>query len=102
MEIYIDTSSLLIHLTRVCKVSNQDCTRLIQLFEPLEVERNEDLFRLGEIARYVYFIYKGCLITRSIFFKEIGEIVNKGGPPNQEKIRVGDGKTWTYCRNPQL
>jgi hypothetical protein len=53
---FMDSSPLLTQLRQVYKVSDKDCARLIQLFEPLEVKKNEHLFRSGEIARYVYFI----------------------------------------------
>ena len=55
----MDSSSLLNQLKQAYKVSDKDCARLIQLFEPLEVKKNEHLFRSGEIARHVYFIDKG-------------------------------------------
>jgi len=74
----MDSSPLLTQLRQVYKVSDKDCARLIQLFEPLEVKKNEHLFRSGEIARYVYFIEQGCLRqyyinnnggARTIYFK---------------------------------
>jgi CRP-like cAMP-binding protein len=55
----------------VYEVSDKDCARLIQLFEPLEVKKNEHLFRSGEIARYVYFIDQGCL--RQYYINNNGE-----------------------------
>jgi CRP-like cAMP-binding protein len=65
------TSPLLTQLKQVYKVSDKDCVRLIQLFEPLEVKKNEHLFRMGEIARYVYFIEQGCL--RQYYINNNGE-----------------------------
>ncbi len=67
----MDSSPLLSQLRQVYKVSGKDCTRIIQLFQPLEVKKNEHLFRSGEIARYVYFIDKGCL--RQYYINNNGE-----------------------------
>ena len=67
----MNSSPLLTQLRNVYKVSDKDCARLIQLFEPLEVKRNEHLFRSGEIARYVYFIERGCL--RQYYINNNGE-----------------------------
>ena len=68
---YMDSSPLLNQLKQVYKVSDKDCARLIQLFEPLEVKKNEHLFRSGDIARYVYFIDQGCL--RQYYINNNGE-----------------------------
>ena len=68
---YMDSSPLLNHLKQAYKVSDKDCARLIQLFEPLEVKKNEHLFRSGDIARYVYFIDQGCL--RQYYINNNGE-----------------------------
>jgi CRP-like cAMP-binding protein len=67
----MDSFPLLMQLKEVYKVSDKDCARLIQLFEPLEVKKNEHLFRSGEIARHVYFIEKGCL--RQYYINNNGE-----------------------------
>ena len=67
----MDSSSLLNQLKQAYKVSDKDCARLIQLFEPLEVKKNQHLFRSGNIARYVYFIDKGCL--RQYYINNNGE-----------------------------
>ena len=67
----MDSSLLLNQLKQVYKISDKDCTRLIQLFEPLAVKKNQHLFRSGNIARYVYFIDKGCL--RQYFINNNGE-----------------------------
>lgn len=67
----MNSSPLLTQLRNVYKVSDKDCARLIQLFEPLEAKRNEHLFRSGEIARYVYFIERGCL--RQYYINNNGE-----------------------------
>ena len=115
----MDTSPLLTQLKEVYKVSDKECTRLIQLFEPLEVKKNEHLFRSGEIARYVYFIDKGCLRQyyinnngeeRTIYFKvEDGwcsELVsfldNKPTELNLQaledsKLQIINQKNWIYA-----
>jgi len=67
----MDSSPLLAQLKQVYKVSDKDCVRLIQLFEPLEVKKNEHLFRSGEIARHVYFVEQGCL--RQYYINNNGE-----------------------------
>ncbi len=86
-ETYMDSSPLLAQLRQVYKVPDKDCVRLIQLFEPLEVKKNEHLFQSGNIAKYVYFIDEGCLRQyyvnnngeeRTIYFKvEGGWVVPK-------------------------
>ena len=53
------SASILDHLKQVYKVSDKDCIKLIQLFEPLEVKKNEHLNRSGEIVRHVYFVEEG-------------------------------------------
>ena len=115
----MDTSPLLTQLREVYKVSEKECTRLIQLFEPLEVKKNEHLFRSGEIARHVYFIDKGCLRQyyinnngeeRTIYFKvEDGwcsELVsflnNKPTELNLQaledsKLQIINQKNWIYA-----
>jgi hypothetical protein len=40
----MDSSSILAHLKQVYNVSYKDCVKLIQLFEPLEVKKNEHLY----------------------------------------------------------
>lgn len=67
----MDSFPLLKHLKAVYKVSDNDCAKLIQLFEPLEVKKNQHLFQSGEIARYVYFIDRGCL--RQYYINNNGE-----------------------------
>jgi len=64
-------NSPLLNQFKLYKFSEKDCARLIPLFEPLEVKRNEQLFREGEIAKYVYFIEKGCL--RQYYINKNGE-----------------------------
>ena len=115
----MDTSTLLTQLRQVYKVSDKDCTRLIQLFEPLQVRKNEHLFRSGEIARHVYFVDKGCLRQyyinnngeeRTIYFKvEDGwcsELVsfldNKPTELNLQaledsKLQIINQKNWIYA-----
>jgi CRP-like cAMP-binding protein len=67
----MDNSSLLAHLKQVYNVSDKDCVRLIQLFEPLEVKKNEHLYRSGQIVRHVYFVEQGCL--RQYYINNNGE-----------------------------
>jgi CRP-like cAMP-binding protein len=67
----MDSSPLLAHLKQVYKVSDKDCARLIQLFEPLEVKKNEHLFRSGAVVRQVYFVEQGCL--RQYYINNNGE-----------------------------
>lgn len=115
----MDTSPLLTQLKQVYKVSDKDCTRLIQLFEPLEVKKNEHLFRSGEIARHVYFIDKGCLRQyyinnngeeRTIYFKVEDEwcselvsfLDNKPTELNLQaledsKLQIINQKNWIYA-----
>jgi len=68
---YMDNSPLLTHLKQVYQISDKDCTKLIQVFEPLEVKKNEHLLRSGEISRYVYFVEQGCL--RQYYINNNGE-----------------------------
>ncbi len=58
--------------------SDKEFAKLIPLFEHLSVKKNEHLFQAGSIAKYVYFIEKGCLRQyyinkngdeRNIYFK---------------------------------
>lgn len=67
----MDSSSILAHLKQVYNVSDKDCVKLIQLFEPLEVKKNEHLYRSGDIVRHVYFVEKGCL--RQYYINNNGE-----------------------------
>jgi CRP-like cAMP-binding protein len=67
----MDSSPLLNQLKEVYKVSEKDCGRVIQLFETIEVKKNEHLYRSGEIARYVYFVERGCL--RQYYINNNGE-----------------------------
>ena len=67
----MNNSLLFTQFREVYKVPDKDCAKLIQLFEPLEVKKNEHLFRSGEIARYVYFIEQGCL--RQYYINNNGE-----------------------------
>ena len=67
----MDSSPLLAQLKRVYKVSDKDCIGLVQLFEPLEVKKNEHLYRSGDIVRYVYFVEQGCL--RQYYINNNGE-----------------------------
>ena len=115
----MNSSPLLNHLKQVYEVSDKDCARLIQLFEPLEVKKNEHLFRSGEIARYVYFIDQGCLRQyyinnngeeRTIYFKVEGgwcsELVSfLDNKPTElclqalenSKLQIINQKNWIYA-----
>jgi CRP-like cAMP-binding protein len=59
------------HLKEVYKISDKDCARVIQLFEPLEIKKNEHLYRAGQVVRYVYFVEQGCL--RQYYINNNGE-----------------------------
>ncbi len=118
-ETYMDSSPLLAQLRQVYKVSDKDCVRLIQLFEPLEVKKNEHLFQSGNIAKYVYFIDEGCLRQyyvnnngeeRTIYFKVEGgwcsELVSfLDNKPTElclqaledSKLQIIDQKNWIYA-----
>jgi CRP-like cAMP-binding protein len=115
----MDTSPLLTQLKQVYKVSDKDCARLIQLFEPLEVKKNQHLFRSGEIARYVYFVEKGCLRQyyinnngeeRTIYFKVENEWCSElvsflDNKPTElsvqalenSKLQIINQKNWIYA-----
>lgn len=64
-------SPLVSQLRLEYKLSDKDCTKLIPLFEPLEVKKNKHLFQSGNIAKYVYFIEKGCV--RQYYINNNGE-----------------------------
>lgn len=64
-------SSLLSQLIQAFKFSDKECAGLIPLFETVEVKKNEHLFQEGDIAKYVYFIEKGCL--RQYYINNNGE-----------------------------
>jgi CRP-like cAMP-binding protein len=68
----MNSSPLLTHLKQAYQVSDKDCARLIQLFEPLRVKKNEHLYRSGEIVRHVYFVEEGCL--RQYYINNNGEV----------------------------
>jgi CRP-like cAMP-binding protein len=67
----MDSTPLISQLKQVYKLSDKECVRLIPLFESLEVKKNEHLFREGDIARYVYFVERGCL--RQYYINNNGE-----------------------------
>jgi CRP-like cAMP-binding protein len=67
----MNNSPLWVQLSRVYKLSDNECLRLVPLFESLDVKKNEHLFREGDIAKYVYFIEKGCL--RQYYINNNGE-----------------------------
>ena len=74
----MNSSLLLTHLKQEYNASDEDCRKLIPLFESLEVRKKHHLYRSGEIVRYVYFVEQGCLRQyhinnngeeRTIYFK---------------------------------
>ena len=115
----MDNSPLLNQLRQVYKLADKECAKLIPLFETLEVKKNEHLFRQGEIARWVYFVEKGCLRQyyinnngeeRTIYFKTEGgwasELVsfldNKPTELNLQaledsKLEIINQKNWIYA-----
>lgn len=115
----MDNSPLLNQLRQVYKLTDKECEKLIPLFETLEVKKNEHLFRQGEIARWIYFVEKGCLRQyyinnngeeRTIYFKTEGgwasELVsfldNKPTELNLQaledsKLEIINQKNWIYA-----
>jgi CRP-like cAMP-binding protein len=115
----MDNSPLLNQLRQVYKLTDKECAKLIPLFETLEVKKNEHLFRHGEIARWIYFVEKGCLRQyyinnngeeRTIYFKTEGgwasELVsfldNKPTELNLQaledsKLEIINQKNWIYA-----
>lgn len=67
----MDSNPLISQLTEVYNLPRKDIVKVIQLFEPIEVKKNEHLYRSGEIVRYVYFVEKGCL--RQYYINNNGE-----------------------------
>jgi len=67
----MNNSRLLIQLKEIYKVSDKDCSRLIPLFETVELKKNKHLYRSGEIVRHVCFVEKGCL--RQYYVNNNGE-----------------------------
>jgi CRP-like cAMP-binding protein len=64
-------SPLANHLKQAYNASDRECNKIIQLFEPVEVKKNEHLYRSGDIVRYVYFVEQGCL--RQYYVNNNGE-----------------------------
>ena len=64
-------SPLVNQLKQAYNASDKECSKLVQLFEPLEVKKNEHLYRSGDIVRYVYFVEQGCL--RQYYINNNGE-----------------------------
>ena len=115
----MNNSSLEAHFKQVYKFPDKDCVRLIQLFEPLEVKKNQHLFQPGEVARYVYYVEKGCLRQyyinnngeeRTIYFKTEGgwcsELVSfLDNKPTElsvqalenSKLQIISQKNWIYA-----
>jgi len=80
------SSSLLTQFKEIFKISDKDCAMLIPLFEPLTVKKNEVILQAGQIARYVFYVDKGCLRQyyintngedRTIYFKTEGGWVSE-------------------------
>jgi CRP-like cAMP-binding protein len=112
-------SLLFDQLRQVYKLDDKECAKLVPLFESLEVRKNEHLFQQGEIARWVYFIEKGCLRQyyinnngeeRTIYFKTEGgwasELVsfldNKPTELNLQaledcELQIINQKNWIYA-----
>lgn len=67
----MDCNPLISQLTEVYNLPRKDIVKVIQLFETIEVKKNEHLYRSGEIVRYVYFVEKGCL--RQYYINNNGE-----------------------------
>ena len=67
----MDSFPLLTQLQQVYNDSDKVCIGLIQLFEPLEVKKNEHLYCSGDIVRHVYFVEQGCL--RQNYINNYGE-----------------------------
>ncbi len=78
----MNSSLLFTQLKDWYKLSEEDCNIFISMFDVIEVRKNEHLFVKGEVAKYVYFVEKGCLrqyyVTdsngdeRTIYFKTEG------------------------------
>jgi CRP-like cAMP-binding protein len=116
---HMDHLSLLAHFKEVFKLPDKECAMLIPLFEPLAVKKNQQLLRSGQIARYVYYVDKGCLRQyyinnngedRTIYFKTEGgwvsELVsfldNKPTELNVQalensELQIINQKNWVYA-----
>ena len=100
------------------KLSEKDCARVLPLFEPLQVKKNQHLFQAGEVVRHVYFVEHGCLRQyyvnadaeeRTIYFKMengwVSELVSfLDRTPTElnvqavedSSLQVIDRKNWVY------
>jgi CRP-like cAMP-binding protein len=67
----MDPSPLLSQLKEVYHVPDKDLMKIFQLFEPMVVKKNQILLQAGQVARYVYFVNKGCL--RQYYINNNGE-----------------------------
>jgi CRP-like cAMP-binding protein len=67
----MDNSLLLTEFRRIVEFPDKDFLKLIPLFESLTVKKNKHLFQSGNIAKYVYFIQKGCM--RQYYLNDNGE-----------------------------
>jgi CRP-like cAMP-binding protein len=115
----MDDSPLLVQLRQAYKLSDKECARLVPLFESLEVKKNKHLFQEGDIAKYVYFIEKGCLRQyyinnngeeRTIYFKVEDEWASElvsflDNAPTElnlqaledSKLQIINQKNWIYA-----
>jgi CRP-like cAMP-binding protein len=106
----MDYSPLLNQLRSVYKLSDKECAKAVLLYEPLEVRKNEYLFREGDIVKFVYFIEKGCLRQyyinnngeeRIIYFKVENEWASElvsflDGTPTELNLQaIEDSRIWT-------
>jgi CRP-like cAMP-binding protein len=67
----MNNSPLITELRQTYHTSDKDLVKIIQLFETVQVKKNDHLYRSGEIVRYVYFVEKGCL--RQYYINNNGE-----------------------------
>jgi len=115
----MDNSPLFVQLRQAYKLSDKECARLVPLFESLEVKKNKHLFQEGDIAKYVYFIEKGCLRQyyinnngeeRTIYFKVEDEWASElvsflDNAPTElnlqaledSKLQIINQKNWIYA-----
>ncbi|MBL7696875.1 MAG: Crp/Fnr family transcriptional regulator [Chitinophagaceae bacterium] len=67
----MDMIPLVTQLKEVYKLPGKELSKVIQLFETVQVKKNQHLYRSGDIVRYVYFVEKGCL--RQYYINNNGE-----------------------------
>lgn len=90
------------HITNRLGSDIENLDKVLSVFRPISVKRNEQLLEHGETCRYVYFIAKGCLqvyvydkemneTTRDLVIEDnwCSELVSFGsGNPATENIRA--------------